>query len=68
MCINKFRKEKNKGRHNRSIQDYDWIRSNIDTQVLLNKNERHKIIEDTDTSYIKNKLGHGGIDFTLRGW
>jgi len=34
MWINKFGKEKNKGRPNRSIQDDDWKRSNIATQVL----------------------------------
>src|SRR6218665_1530088 len=34
MWINKFGKEKNKGRPNRSLQDYDWKGSNFGTQVL----------------------------------
>src|SRR6218665_2727011 len=60
MWINKFGKEKNKERP-RSIQDYDWKGSNIGTRSSSRSAWKAEL-EVMDKSYLKNKLGHGGID------
>ena len=65
MWINKFGKEENKGRPNRSLQDYDRKGSNIAHKFFEVSMKTEP--EGTDTSFIKNELGSGGIDFSVRG-
>ena len=55
--LNKLRKEKNKERPIR--------RTMAGKEASSSKSEWKTKLEDTDTSYIKSKLGPEGVDFSV---